>query len=165
MPGRIGTFGALMLRVDRDILSDAKITAGHITEAICNRRMFSIGSVEIGSYRITKARLFWDTGSKQTFVYVPSFDVIDIAPIGTFPVSGIGAEVKARAYASRIALSENLSFDNLIVGVMIGNDTADDDSYESADVIIGMDVIQNGVLIVDGPGRTFTFEINKQSGI
>ena len=157
MPGKLGTFGALMFCTMGNITSDVVFTHGTVSDKIRNKRLFSIGSVGIGSYIIPHARLFWDTGSKQTFVYVPSYKRLDIAPLGEFSVSGIGAEETARAYSSRIEISDDIAFDDLIVGVMIGNDDADEDSYESADVIIGMDVIQKGTLIVNGPGRTFTF--------
>ena len=159
MSGKIGTFGAMMFKADTAAVPSAFFTSGTLKEKIRNKRMFSTGYVGIGSFVIPRARLFWDIGSKQTLVYVPSYGALDAPPLGSFPVSGIGAEVTAKIYLARIELSDTIAFDDLLVGVMVGNDAADDDSYEAADVIIGMDIIQNGVLTVDGPKREFTFEI------
>lgn len=156
MPGKIGTFGALMFNAISNA-TDVVFTHGTVSDKIRNRRLFSTGSVSIGSYIIPCARLFWDTGSKQTFVYVPSYEKLDIAPLGDFSVSGIGAEEIARAYPARIELSDTIAFDDLVVGVLIGTDEADADSYESADVIVGMDIIQRGELLVSGQKRMFTF--------
>ena len=156
---RIGIFGALALQHPDLALPDVIVHPGIITEQIRNRRMFSKGSLTIGDYVIPSARIFWDTGSKQTFVFVPSYDVLGIACSGSFSVSGIGAEVEARAYPARIDLSADLSIDELIVGVMIGSNDAGDDSFESADIILGMDVIKYGRLMIDGPNGRFSFEI------
>lgn len=158
MPKKIGTLGA-MLSISGSTPSKPVISRGSLSSSIQNKRMFSYGRVCIGTFIIPLAKILWDTGSKQTFVYVSSRDKLDVAPLGTFPVSGIGAEVMATAYSARIDLSDILAFDDLIVGVMIGDEEADDGSYESADVILGMDAIQYGELSIHGQDRVFTFSI------
>lgn len=156
---RIGTVGALFLSYSDLPLPDITVHPGVMNETISSRRLFSVGSVTIGNYIIKDAKFIWDTGSKQTFVYVPSYDVIGIPCVDTFSVSGIGADVKARAYPAKITLSKDLYIDELIAGVLIGDDNPEDDSFESADVILGMDVLRLGRLLVDGPSGRFTFEI------
>ena len=120
---------------------------------------FSNGSVLISSFRINDARIFWDTGSKQTFVYVPDYDLIDARPLCSFSVSGIGADEDARAYCASIDLGGGIMAKNIIIGAMISKEPVDHTVFDSADVILGMDVIEHGSLRIDGENHRWSFKV------
>ena len=153
MGKRIGVLGGVSSGESR--IPSSHCTSGLLSLPFQGKRLFSVGSVSIGSFRIDGARVFWDTGSKQTFLFVPDLTRIDAPMLGEFPVSGIGAEETAYAYEATLDLSGGIVFDGHVIGVMLSD--SPDDSFDSTDVIIGMDIIQRGSFHVDGIKRTFSF--------
>ena len=158
MAARLGLLGAVSVRSSAS-QNAFSLTSGFIASSFEKKRLFSTGSVSINNFRIDNARIFWDTGSKQTFVYVPDYDLIDAQPLCSFPVSGIGLKENAQAYRATIDLGGGIVAKNIVVGALRIEDPADHSAFDSADVILGMDVIVYGSLRIDGTGRRWSFKV------
>ena len=161
MPGQIGILGGLSLADHSSKDSRGMIvTSGFYSGTFEKKRIFSTGSVSIGRFRINPARIMWDTGSKQTFVYVPSLEMIGIEAAGSFPVSGIGAEVDAFVYPARFDLGGGISISNIYVGALEIFETVEEGGFDSTDVILGMEVITLGSLRISGQDGKWSFKIS-----
>ena len=156
MSGRIGILGG-MSDVARPEITTS-VSSGIVSCSFTGKRLFSSGSVSIGHFRIDPAKIFWDTGAKQTFIYVPSLDMIDIKSNASFPVSGIGASVTAYIYPASIDLTGGIVLSNIFVGVLPCDNPAEADLFDSTDIILGMDVIERGLLKIDGINQKFSFK-------
>lgn len=157
MGGRIGILGGISEIVRSE--GETSVSGGIVSGSFTGKRIFSRGSASIGHFRLMDAKIFWDTGSKQTFIYVPSTDMIDIPVRGSFPVSGIGASVDAYIYPASIDLFGGIKLSNIYVGVLPCSDPADPEVFDSTDIILGMDVIGRGMLRIDGVNQKFSFKI------
>ena len=156
MAVKLGLLGVLSIQSSSS-KNAVSVTPGFIASPFEKKRIFSTGNIMINHFRIDNARIFWDTGAKQTFVYVPNYDLIDARPLCSFPVSGIGASENAQAYCASIDLGGGIVVNNIIIGALLSDEPADHTVFDSADVILGMDVIEHGSLRIDGENHKWAF--------
>ena len=146
-------------KVDKHAEISPHVSHGCLTASFHSRRIFSTGKVTIGSFKINTAKIVWDTGSKVTIVFVPDPDALDAPPLGIFDVSGIGTSETASSRSCTIDLGGGIIIDGICAGMLPDSgDIYDDDTVETADVILGMDVLELGNLNVNGPLRKWSFK-------
>lgn len=160
MSGRIGLLGGLSI-VSSDHLPEPKldgsvsVSCGFITSEFKDKRLFSAGSVKIGNLSLDNVKVFWDIGAKVTIVYVPNIDMIGLKKLGSFSVTAIDAGIMADIFPAMIDLTGGIKA-SLHVGVLPA--VAEEPSFDSTDVILGMDVIEKGSLRIDGPNHKWSFK-------
>lgn len=160
MGGRIGLLGGLSI-VSSDHLPEPKmdgsvsVSSGFLTSDFRDKRLFSTGSVKIGSLSLDNVKIFWDIGAKVTIVYVPNIDMIGMKKVGSFAVTALDAGVMADIFPATIDLSGGIKA-SLHVGVIPA--AAEEPSFDSTDIILGMDVIEKGSLRIDGPNHKWSFK-------
>lgn len=156
MSAKIGMLGGLSMAQPSQTDDSVKITSGFIQSTFERKRLFSMGSVTIGGLRMDNAKIFWDIGAKVTVVFVPNKDLIGTEKLCSFAVTALDAGIGADVFPATIDLSGGITA-KLPVGVV--ESPGEDTSFDSADVILGMDVIEKGSLRIDGPGRRWSFKV------
>ena len=130
------------------------ISSGRISGSIkCDRPIAPI-DITIGHYTARGILAMFDAGSTDTVFCLPDArKKIDADPFDHSFIRGFSGDLdETFMYDASLKLPDNVSLDVGLINVYEGN-------FSLADIIIGMDIIRNGVLTVDGPKNSFTFEI------
>lgn len=93
----------------------------------------------------------WDTGSKYTYIDTSLTGGLEKIEGETITTKGIGSEQQGNTYCVDLAFKGGITIKDVSVGDL------DLSSLQECQVIIGLDVIRQGKLTVDG--NIFTFEI------
>ena len=103
--------------------------------------------------RLKLDRSLWDTGASSSLISKAAVDALGLIPIGKSEISGVstGVEFK-KTYLIHVGLP---------TGDVVTNVLASEFDGEDYDLIVGMDVIQNGDLAVTNFNdiTTFSFRI------
>lgn len=103
--------------------------------------------------RLKLSRSLWDTGASSSMVSKAAVEALGLIPIGKSVISGVSSGVEfKRAFLIHVGLP---------TGDIITNICASEFEGEDYDLIIGMDVIQNGDLAVTNVNdkTTFSFRV------
>lgn len=95
----------------------------------------------------------WDTGSEYTYIDTPLSQNLEKIEGQKFTAKGIGASQEGNSYLVDLAFANGIIIKDVEVGAL------DLSSLTECQVIIGLDVIRQGKLTVDGKTGTFLFEI------
>jgi hypothetical protein len=103
--------------------------------------------------RLKLSRSLWDTGASSSLISKAAVDALGLIPVGKSEISGVndGVEFKS-TYLIHVGLPS---------GDIVTNVFASEFDGEDYDLIVGMDVIQNGDLAVTNlnDATTFSFRI------
>lgn len=103
--------------------------------------------------RLKLDRSLWDTGASSSLISKSAVDALNLIPIGKSEISGVGHGVEfKKTYLIHVGLP---------TGDIVTNVLASEFDGEDYDLIVGMDVIQNGDLAVTNFNdiTTFSFRI------
>lgn len=99
--------------------------------------------------RLKLNRSLWDTGASSSLISKIAAEALDLTPIGKSEISGVNAGVEfKKTYLIHVGLPS---------GDIVTNVLASEFDGEDYDLIVGMDVIQNGDLAVTNAHDTTTF--------
>ena len=109
-------------------------------------------TVYIGEKAFATDRAMIDTGSNQTIVFRSFIGDINQEPVRGRTLATAGGHISnVNAYKASIELPANIKASDIEVLYS--------DQESAIDVLIGVDILSNGVLIYDGPNRRFLFEV------
>ena len=148
----IGTIGIIQaVRKPSTILV---LSSGRMHGNIKGKRLIMPVNMTIGHYNLDGALALFDTGSNETVVCLKDGKHrIGLDPEGDGYIRGIDGDLKqVFYYDAELKFSSHVSVSVGLVSVYEGD-------FDIADIIIGMDIISQGRLTVDGQAGTFTFEI------
>ena len=109
--------------------------------------------------RSTPFTALWDTGAVQSVITQRVVDACRLTPFDTMTIYGISGPERTDVYSVNVALPNGIAFPRLRVvkGSFI----------MGADVLIGMDIINQGDFAITHPGgkTKFTFRVPSQADI
>lgn len=109
--------------------------------------------------RLKLDRSLWDTGASSSLISKAAADALGLVPIGKSEISGVNAGVEfKRTYLIHVGLPTGDVVTNVLVSEFNGEDY---------DLIIGMDIIQNGDFAVTNVNdiTAFSFRIPSRKEI
>jgi len=133
------------------------VVDGVVTECY----IYSPAEFKIGGKvkRLKLNRSLWDTGASSSMISKEAVEALGLLPIGESEISGVstGVELK-RTFLIHIGLP---------TGDIVTNVFASEFDGEDYDLIVGMDIIQNGDLAITNvkESTTFSFRIPSQKEI
>lgn len=101
------------------------------------------------SYSTDRALI--DTGSNQTIVFKSLIDKIDADPVRTTSLNTANGRVMLNIYSARVELPAWIVAEDVEI--------IHQPSQSVMDVLIGMDILSNGTLTIDGQSKRFSFEV------
>lgn len=132
------------------------VQPGAVRKRLYDDRLIAYADVTIGNRIIKDAVLLFDTGATESVIFLPDATrEIGEAPYDTGLVRmADGSLQNVLYYQCCIDFSGGVRITTDLIDVM-------EKSVSFADMIVGMDIISNGTLTVNGPEKTFSFEISK----
>ena len=113
--------------------------------------------------RLTELRGLFDTGATRTLVTSNAVRASGLVPEGTLDVRGVNSAAHLAAVALQVGFMPEEGIAPYVLDAplraAVNRPPTDPNAADSYDVLIGMDVIERGVLTVDGPAGTFAFEV------
>lgn len=134
----------------------AAFHSNKIEQSICDRRLWTFGRVKIGNYETDGLKMLLDTGATDSVIFIPDMrKQIGIEPSSTESLTIVSGDLQEVGLydGAELWLSNSIYVKFPKLGVI-------DLKPSLADVIIGMDVLSQGKLIVDGVNGRFSFEIS-----
>jgi hypothetical protein len=96
-------------------------------------------------------RAKWDTGANHTVISVSLMKMLNLIPIDTEVISGVGGSQAVDIVRLAIKLPNDLFISSKYIGVCNIN------SAQEIDILIGMDIIQHGDLHISNTGGKTRF--------
>ena len=107
--------------------------------------------------RLKLNRSLWDTGASSSLISTKAVDALGLVPVGKSEISGVNSGVEyKRTFLIHVGLPS---------GDVVTNVLASEFDGEDYDLIVGMDIIQNGDLAVTNFKETTTFSFRIPSVI
>lgn len=126
--------------IEYDSIARAIVSKCHISHPFDPER---IDPTTVEHYRFTA---IWDTGATNTVITQNVIDKINLAPTGVTKVRGVGGEHTSNKYLINLVLPNHVGLPAIPV--------TQGDLGNSADVLIGMDVISRGDFAVTNNKNT-----------
>ena len=101
------------------------------------------------SYSTDRALI--DTGCNQTIVFDSLISKIDAKPVRATSLSTANGKVMLNVYSARVELPAWITAEDVHI--------IHSHAPSVMDVLIGMDILSNGTLTIDGQSKRFSFEV------